>query len=166
MCSGWRHERRTLLDEPYLGLDVTARALLHNVLLRDYAAHPRTVVLSTHLIEESEALFDRVVIVDRGRIRVDSSRDETHNLAFTLSGAAASVDRLSAGFTILQSRAVSGLKSATAQGLADESTRALARELGVQIAPVSLQDAVLAFGADAPEPTENLNTDNLKGVRS
>ena len=42
----------TLFDEPYLGLDAVARQLFYDRLLADYAEHPRTVVLSTHLIEE------------------------------------------------------------------------------------------------------------------
>lgn len=66
----------TLLDEPYLGLDVTARTLFHRALLRDVGEHPRTILLSTHLVDESEALFDRVVILERGRVRVDSAAEE------------------------------------------------------------------------------------------
>src|SRR5699024_10613145 len=77
----------TLLDEPYLGLDVTARALFHEVLLREYEREPRTVLLSTRLIEESESLFDRVVIMDRGRIVMDADREETGESAWVVSGA-------------------------------------------------------------------------------
>ncbi len=141
----------TLFDEPYLGLDVTARVRFHDTLLRDYAIHPRTVLLSTHLIEESEALFDRVVIVDRGRIRVDSDSEHTGQLAFTLSGPSDAIDRLSAKRTILHSRSVSGLKSVTIQGLADADTSAEAVRLGARIAPATLPELVAAFGADTPE---------------
>ena len=42
----------TLFDEPYLGLDAVARQLFYDRLLADFAEHPRTVVLSTHLIDE------------------------------------------------------------------------------------------------------------------
>ena len=42
----------TFFDEPYLGLDAVARQLFYDRLLADYAEHPRTVVLSTHLIDE------------------------------------------------------------------------------------------------------------------
>jgi ABC-2 type transport system ATP-binding protein len=140
----------TLLDEPYLGLDVTARALFHDVLIRDYAAHPRTVVLSTHLIEESEALFDRVVIVDRGRVRVDSESDQLGRIAFTVSGTADAVDAVSAGRTVLRSHSVAGLTSATVEG-ASEGAQATAREVGARVAPASLPEIVAAFGADAPE---------------
>jgi ABC-2 type transport system ATP-binding protein len=136
----------TLLDEPYLGLDITARALFHDVLIRDYAAHPRTIVLSTHLIEEAERLFDRIVIVDRGRVVVDSDRDEVPNLAFTLSGTADAVVRLVRERTVLRSNTIGGLRSVTVRGATDEALAAEARASGVQIAPASLQELVAAFG--------------------
>lgn len=143
----------TLLDEPYLGLDVTGRALFHNMLLRDYTAHPRTVILSTHLIEESEALFDRVLIIDRGQVRVDSDIEHTRELAYTLSGSTDAVDRLSANRTVLQSHSVAGLKSVTVEGLADDNVASEAKQLGARIAPASLQELVAAFGEDTIEPS-------------
>ncbi len=42
----------TLFDEPYLGLDAGARQIFYDRLLADYAEHPRTILLSTHLIDE------------------------------------------------------------------------------------------------------------------
>ena len=154
----------TLLDEPYLGLDVSARALFHDVLLRDYSAHPRTVLLSTHLIEESEALFDRVVIVDRGTIRADVASDEAGDLAFTLSGTTDVVDELCADRAVLKTHAVAGLKSVTIQGRADDDLAGEARRLGARIGRASLQDLVAAFGADAPDPTTR--TTARKGARA
>jgi ABC-2 type transport system ATP-binding protein len=154
----------TLLDEPYLGLDVTARALFHDVLLRDYSAHPRTVLLSTHLIEESEALFDRVVIVDRGRIRADVASDETAQLAFTLSGATDAVDALVTGRTVLKAHVVAGLKSVTIEGSADDALVAEAHRVGARVAPASLPDLVAALGAEPATPTDS--TTAQKGVRA
>lgn len=142
----------TLLDEPYLGLDVNARALFHNMLLRDYTAHPRTVVLSTHLIEESQALFDHVLIIDRGQVRVACNTEETVDLAFTVSGSRDAVERLTGARTILLSHTVGGLKSVTISGAADDDLRSQAHTLGAIIAPATLQELVAAFGADSPRP--------------
>lgn len=147
------HAPVTLLDEPYLGLDVTARRFFHDVLLRDYTAHPRTIVLSTHLIEESEALFDRVVILDRGRVRLDVQAEEIPEQAFVLSGPSEAVDRLASGLSVLSAHTVPGLKSATILGTPDAGLRDEAGRSGVQLSSVSLQELVAAFGADAAEPT-------------
>ena len=56
------------LDEPTTGLDPQARRNLWDV-VREIDADGKTVVLTTHYMEEAEELCDRVAIVDRGRIR-------------------------------------------------------------------------------------------------
>ncbi len=144
----------TLLDEPYLGLDVTARALFHRTLLEDYQRHPRTFILSTHLIEESSSLFDRVVIMDRGRIVVDGDRDEVMASAWTMSGTTDAVADVIAGRPVLQRTTVGGLASVTASFDLEAASRSRARDLGVQIAPASLQDLVAAYGVDQTESTD------------
>lgn len=145
----------TLLDEPYLGLDVTARALFHRTLLRDVGVHPRTILLSTHLIEESEALFDRVVILERGRVQVDSAVEEITELAVTVSGTASSVTAVTARQSVLSRYSAGGLASATLRGPLDETVRDEARRLGVRIAPASLQELVAAYGES--ETTDPVN---------
>ncbi|OFB35817.1 hypothetical protein BA059_27070 [Mycolicibacterium sp. (ex Dasyatis americana)] len=62
------------LDEPTEGLDVAARQMAWN-LIRHLAADGVTVVLSTHQIDEAEALADRVVILDSGRIVIVTAPD-------------------------------------------------------------------------------------------
>ena len=61
----------TFFDEPYLGLDAVARQLFYDRLPADHAEHPRTVVLSTHLIDEVSDLIEHVVLIDKGRILLD-----------------------------------------------------------------------------------------------
>ena len=141
----------TLLDEPYLGLDVTARALFHEVLLREYQRQPRTVVLSTHLIEESESLFDRVVIMDQGRVLLDADRDEAGEAAWLASGTTGAVHQVIGDRRILQRNTVGGLTSVTATGVVDDATQARAGELGVQVSRASLQQLVAAYGANEVE---------------
>jgi ABC-2 type transport system ATP-binding protein len=55
------------LDEPSSGLDPQARLEIHQ-LVQDLRAEKRTILLTTHYIEEAEKLCDRVAIVDEGRI--------------------------------------------------------------------------------------------------
>jgi ABC-2 type transport system ATP-binding protein len=137
----------TLLDEPYLGLDVTARALFHTMLLRDYEEHPRTVVLSTHLIEESASLFDRVVILDKGRVVVDDDADVARDRAFVLSGARDAVAEVLGDHRVLERQSIGGLASVTAEGTVDTALRERATLHGVQLARVSLQELVSGYGA-------------------
>lgn len=145
----------TLLDEPYLGLDVTARALFHTMLLRDYEEHPRTVVLSTHLIEESAALFDRVVILDRGKVVVDDDADSARNRAFTVSGTKDAVAEVLGSHRVLERQSIGSLASVTAEGTIDASLRELAAQHSVQLARVSLQQLVSGYGANDVSPSES-----------
>ncbi len=68
--SPWRVVGRPeliILDEPTAAMDVAARRSTWD-LLRAMRAQGATVVLTTHLIEEAEALADRVAIIDGGRL--------------------------------------------------------------------------------------------------
>ena len=55
------------LDEPTTGLDPQARRRMWD-LMRDWKTQGRTIVLTTHYMEEAEELCDRVAVMDRGRI--------------------------------------------------------------------------------------------------
>lgn len=63
------------LDEPTAGLDVEARRALWET-LRVLAEDGRTIVLTTHYLEEADALADRIVVVNRGRVVVSGSPTE------------------------------------------------------------------------------------------
>ncbi len=62
------HEPRVLfLDEPTVGLDPQARLALWDI-LRDLHAQGRTIVMTTHYMEEADQLCDRLAIIDQGRL--------------------------------------------------------------------------------------------------
>jgi ABC-2 type transport system ATP-binding protein len=64
--------RVLLLDEPTTGLDVTARQTLWEA-VRGYHAAGGTVLLTSHYLEEVQALAERVVVIDHGVVRADDS---------------------------------------------------------------------------------------------
>ena len=63
-----------VLDEPTTGLDVESRRRLWEV-VREYAVE-RSVLFTTHYLEEAQALATRVVVVDSGRVLFDGATDE------------------------------------------------------------------------------------------
>jgi ABC-2 type transport system ATP-binding protein len=67
------------LDEPTVGLDIQARELMW-VTLRELVARGCSIVLTTHYLEEAEALADRVVVIDKGRMIASGSMREMRNL--------------------------------------------------------------------------------------
>jgi ABC-2 type transport system ATP-binding protein len=132
----------TFFDEPYLGLDAVARQLFYDVLLADFAEHPRTVVLSTHLIDEVSNLLEHVVVIDDGRIVIDADADELRGSAVDVVGTRSAVESFTSSREVLHRTALGGLATATVAGL-DEAGRAAAREAGLELAPVSLQQLVI-----------------------
>jgi ABC-2 type transport system ATP-binding protein len=65
-----------VLDEPTLGLDILARRSFFDALVNDYMDETRTILITTHQVEEVENLLTDVIFIDRGRIVLDSSLDE------------------------------------------------------------------------------------------
>jgi ABC-2 type transport system ATP-binding protein len=60
--------RLLILDEPTLGLDIIYRKQFYDSLLNDYFDRSRTIVVTTHSIEEVENILTDVMFIDRGRI--------------------------------------------------------------------------------------------------
>lgn len=130
----------TMLDESYLGLDAPSRYAFYDHLLEDYMAHPRTIVISTHLIEEVSRLFEEVVIIDRGRLVAHDDTEALRSRGAAVTGPAAEVDEFTRGMTVLGEQQLGGTKSTTVFGALADDQRALARRSGLELAPVALQD--------------------------
>ena len=68
-----------VLDEPTLGLDILFRKQFYDTLLNDYFDEGRTIVVTTHQIDEIEEVLTDVMFIDRGRIVLTSSMDDFEN---------------------------------------------------------------------------------------
>ena len=132
----------TFFDEPYLGLDAVARQTFYDRLLADYAEHPRTVVLSTHLIDEVSNLLEHVLVIDEGRIIIDEDAEALRGSATTLVGTSGAVDGFVGSREVLHRDAIGGLASVTVMGLSAKE-RADASAAGLELAPVSLQQLII-----------------------
>ncbi len=106
----------TLFDEPYAGLDAVARQIFYDRLLAEYADFPRTVVLSTHLIDEAAALFENVVVIDRGRVVLDTAADVLRGMVTTVSGPVLAVDSFTEGRPVWERRGLGSQASVVMVG--------------------------------------------------
>src|SRR5699024_11143169 len=91
----------TDFDEPYMGLDAVARPLSYDRLLEDYAENQRTLVLSSHRIDEIAYLLEQVVVIEQGKILVDESAEELAERAVTLVGHGDAVQQVVGDRTVL-----------------------------------------------------------------
>jgi ABC-2 type transport system ATP-binding protein len=133
----------TFFDEPYLGLDAVARHVFYDRLLADYAEHPRTIVLSTHLIDEVANLLEHIILIDQGRILLDRDAEEVRGSATTVAGTRATVESFTADRPVIGRENLGGLASVTIDGRLDRAERLRAKELGLELAPVSLQQLIV-----------------------
>jgi ABC-2 type transport system ATP-binding protein len=82
-----------VLDEPTLGLDLLARRSFYASLVDDYMDETRTILVTTHQVEEVENLLSDVIFIDRGRIVLDSS---VERLGDTFAAVAVNANQLEA----------------------------------------------------------------------
>jgi len=76
----------TILDEPTLGLDAAFRKDFYHILLNDYINHPRTIFISSHLLNEIEMLLEEVILINEGKLVMHLSMEEFSNYSIMLNG--------------------------------------------------------------------------------
>ncbi|MFC6014644.1 ATP-binding cassette domain-containing protein [Plantactinospora solaniradicis] len=130
----------TIFDESYLGMDVPSRYAFYEAMLADYMLHPRTIILSAHLIEEISSLFEEVLIIDRGRLVVHEETETLLSRGRAVTGPAEQVDTFTTGLTVLGTRQLGPTKSAMVYGELDEDQRRRAVETGLELEPIAMQD--------------------------
>lgn len=65
----------TIFDEVYHGMDAVARRMFYEELMAEYAARPRTIVISSHLLDEVEDLMEDVIVLHRGSVALTGEAD-------------------------------------------------------------------------------------------
>ncbi len=124
-----------LLDEPVLGLDANFRDLFYRELISLYSEKPRTIVISTHLIEEAAEVIEHVFIIKNGRVIMDDTTQNVLAAGYTVTGPAARVDAFTAGRQVLGSDTLGGIKSAYLLGSLDSEVPD-----GVEVSRMKLQN--------------------------
>jgi ABC-type taurine transport system ATPase subunit len=94
----------------------------------------------TVLIDELSPLFEEVVIIDNGRLVLHDETEVLRAWGADVTGPAEAVDRFVAGRTVLRERQLGRTKSAMVYGGLDEHHRRQARDAGLDLGPVALQD--------------------------
>lgn len=133
----------TVFDEPYMGLDAVARQLFYDRLLEDFSLHPRTIVVSSHLIDEIAHLLEHVVVIDQGKILVDESAEDLTGRAVTLVGHHESVSQVVGQRQVLDHEEMGRIVRTTVLGELTDDEYHLVRQLDLDVLPVSLQQLIV-----------------------
>lgn len=133
----------TFFDEPYLGLDAVARQIFYDRLLEDYSEHPRTIILSSHLIDEVSNLIEKVIVIDGGRIIMDDDTDTVRDRATNIVGDSAAVEAFIAGREVVHRESLGRVSSVTVIGRLTDEDHAQLVAANLDVAPVSLQQLIV-----------------------
>lgn len=145
----------TMFDEVHLGMDAPSRQRFYDELLTDFATHPRTIILSSHLINEVEPLLETVTVLHEGRaVLAGEEADTVRTRGATLTGPARLVDELTTGRPVLGVRDLGPTRQAVLFGDLDADALDRAEREGVQVGPVPLQDLVIHLTDSTTTPKE------------
>jgi ABC-2 type transport system ATP-binding protein len=140
------HPRLVVLDEPTTGLDVGSRRTAWDA-IRAHSRRGGTVLLTTHSLEEVEALASRIAVLSQGRVVATGTSDEiVAGLALKrIRLRASSVPELPAVERAIHERGVWELTTRDAEGTVARLVAAGVRRQEIEIAPACLEDAFLAL---------------------
>ena len=128
-----------ILDEPTLGLDVLSRKAFYEMLLDEWCDGERSVLISTHQVEEIESLLSDVLMLNEGKLVLSISLEDMDRRFVALSHDAAAADQMAAAHPLLKYRVQGGSAS-----LFDGEPPAHVQALGKRVRP-SLVDLFVAL---------------------
>lgn len=147
----------TFLDEPVAGIDVVARDYFYKMLLDEYANTGRTFIISTHIIEEAQNLFEEVIMIKDGKLLLKENTQELLDRCYTVSGLEEEVDKATEGLTIFNPETIGRRKSVTVM-LKDGEKLHDNGEINVE--PINLQNLFVAMNG------MNSSIGNLEKIKS
>lgn len=128
-----------LFDEPVLGLDANHRDMFYKELVANYIDKPKTIILSTHIIEEVSEILEKAIIIKDGKLLGDKEVESLLGEAYLVSGYSEKVEKYIADKKCINIESIAGFKEATIIGeLTDENKRQI-RELELKTSKVELQ---------------------------
>jgi ABC-2 type transport system ATP-binding protein len=148
------------LDEPTVGMDIKARRGMWAT-VRSLAARGKTILLTTHYLEEADALANRIIVIDKGRVVCEGTPAEVKSLGSATPGSASSrsikIIRCVTNLTTSTLLAIPGVTAAEVAGATTTVTstkpEATLREIlaldlelhSIEVQSPALEDAFLAL---------------------
>lgn len=128
----------TLLDEPITGMDAAVRKDFYRALLRDYLAYPRTIIISSHHLNEIEDLLEDILLIGDGQKYLHLPIDDVKEYAIGIIGKTAIVQQWAGDKEVIFNQQVSEDDSYIV--LKNEHPRSELERLGFEITPVTPND--------------------------
>ncbi|RKQ31389.1 ABC transporter ATP-binding protein [Oceanobacillus halophilus] len=128
----------TVFDEPYIGLDAPSRKKFYEILLEEYQMEKRTIIFSTHLIDEVSLLFEEVLILSEGSLVMKEEADILRKSTCAVSGTIDDVERFIKGKEVIEKKQLAGMMTAYVYGDVEE-----AKSSGLQVEGIPIQELMI-----------------------
>jgi ABC-2 type transport system ATP-binding protein len=131
----------TIFDEPTTGMDVAVRKDFYRALLKDYLQFPRTILLSSHLVNEIEDILEDILLISNGEKFLHLPVAEIRELAVGLTGNATSLQEITKDMEIFYQESIGkNNRYIVVKNDFSESSIQQARLLGIELQPVATDD--------------------------
>lgn len=84
----------TLLDEPVIGMDIEVRNQFYDILLRDFMEYPRTIIISSHMLNEMEHILDEMILIKNHTVFLHSDMESIKNSIYQVEANNALLDQI------------------------------------------------------------------------
>ena len=128
-----------IFDEPVLGLDANHRDMFYKELVQNYIDEPKTIILSTHIIEEVSEILEKVIIIKDGKILGDKEVESLLGEAYLVSGPSEKVEEYIKDKKCINIESIAGFKAATILGKITQENNIQIKELKLEASKVELQ---------------------------
>ncbi len=138
----------TLLDEPYTGLDAAARQEFYDVLAEDYSNCPRTIIFSTHLIDEASKLFEYVILLHQGQILLQKSLETLEVSSFVITGDEEILKSTLSNKNIIKKENMGRRAAYSLHDTLSEQEKAVLTQAGLEVRSLTLQQLFVYLTAN------------------
>lgn len=135
----------TIMDEPTNGLDAHMRKQFNDALLNTYEEEPRLIILSTHHIEEIEAMCEKIAIINQQTVVRYEETEALKMRGVLLSGSAETIEPLIEGYTILEKRKLGKQINVMIDDEFTDEWKSIAKQAGITVEKAPLQDYLVNF---------------------
>jgi len=106
----------TVFDEPYIGMDAAARKKFYDILMEEYEAYPRTIIFSTHLIDEVSLLFEEVLIIRDGTLILQEKAEKLREHTYAVTGEVTEVKKFICNKQVMKTKQLANVMTAYVYG--------------------------------------------------
>ncbi|WP_205407182.1 ATP-binding cassette domain-containing protein [Sporosarcina sp. PTS2304] len=135
----------TMFDEPITGMDSATRKDFYRALLKDYITHPRTIVLSSHHIEEMEDLLEDILLIDGKTVGFHGPIIELQEKFLSLQGRSSILEAHATRYAVVHRSMEGPVTEWIVDNEYTEQELSDLKRAGINVSAVSASDAYLAM---------------------